>query len=108
MFFNNSNDDPYGDLRKREEYERQQNANFARGIGHFLYRYIIYSFIWLSLSVLIGMSLTEFFGVNQLLATLIGMISSLFVFKVPFTKQYPIKSLMTVWFVFGLIIVAIS
>ena len=38
MFFNNSTDnDPYGDLRRREEYERQQDANFARGIGNFLY-----------------------------------------------------------------------
>jgi len=44
MFLNNSDNDSYGDLRRREEYERQQQANFARGLGNFLYRYIVLSF----------------------------------------------------------------
>ena len=44
MFFNNSDNDSYEDLRRQEEYERQKQANFARGLGHFLYLYLVYSF----------------------------------------------------------------
>ena len=106
MFFNNSDNDPYGDLRKREEYERQQQANFARGIGHFLYIYIVYSFIWISSSVLFGVILSFLFGMHELLAVAIGMIGGLILFKVPYVKQEPIKSLLTIGFIFGLMFVA--
>jgi hypothetical protein len=106
MFFNNSDNDSYENLRRREEYERQRQANFARGIGHFLYLYLVYSFIWFFSSILISMLLTFIFGLNQLIATIIGMISGFILFKVPYIKQEPIKSLITIGFMFFLISVA--
>ncbi|MBU1657430.1 hypothetical protein KKG72_00040 [bacterium] len=108
MFLNNSDNDPYGDLRRREEYERQQQANFARGLGNFLYRYIVYSMIWLFSSVLFSMLLNFILGWNQGITTIIGMVAGLFLFKISYIKIYPIKSLITIGFVFGLFIVAFS
>lgn len=109
MFFNNSSDnDPYGDLRRREEYERQQQANFARGLGSFLYRYIIYGSIWMLSSVFISMILNFFFDLHMVLSTPLGMIGGLILFKVQYIKLYPVKSLVTIGFVFGLFIVAFS
>lgn len=107
MFFNNSDKDSYENLRRQEEYERQKQANFARGLGHFLYLYLVYSFIWFFSSILISMLLTFIFGLNQLIATIIGMISGFILFKVPYVKQEPIKSLITIGFIFFLIFVAL-
>ena len=107
MFFNNSDNDSYENLRRQEEYERQKQANFARGLGHFLYLYLVYSFIWFFSSILISMLLTFIFGLNQLVATIIGMISGFILFKVPYVKQEPIKSLITIGFIFFLIFVAL-
>ena len=106
MFFNNSDNDPYGDLKRREEYERQQQANFARGLGHFLYIYLVYSMIWFFSSVLFSMILNFILGWNIALTTVIGMIGGLILFKVPYVKQKPIKSLLTIGFIFGLLFVA--
>ena len=106
MFFNNSDNDSYENLRRQEEYERQKQANFARGFGRFLYLYLVYSFIWFFSSILISMLLTFIFGLNQLVATIIGMISGFILFKVPYIKQEPIKSLITIGFIFFLIFVA--
>lgn len=106
MFFNNSDNDPYGDLRRKEEYERQQQANFARGLGYFLYKYIVYSMIWLFSSVLFSMTINFVLGWNIGVTTIIGMIGGLILFKVPYVKQEPIKSLITIGFMFGLMFVA--
>lgn len=106
MFFNNSDKDSYEDLRRQEEYERQKQANFARGLGYFLYLYLVYSFIWFFSSILISMLLTFIFGLNQFIATIIGMISGFILFKVPYVKQEPIKSLITIGFIFFLVFVA--
>ena len=108
MFFNNSDNDPYGDLRKKEEYERQQQANFTRGIGHFLYRYFVYSMIWFFSSVLFSMILNFVLGWHIAFTTVIGMIGGLILFKVPYVKQEPIRSLLTIGFVFGLMFVTFS
>ena len=109
MFFNNSSEnDPYGDLRRREEYERQQNANVARGVGNFLYLYFVYSMIWFLSSALISMILNIIFDINIGLTTIMGMLFSFMVFKIKYVKAYPIKSLITIGFIFGLVLVAAS
>jgi hypothetical protein len=106
MFFNNSKNDNYEDLRKQEEYERQKQANFARGLGHFLYLYLVYGFIWFFSSVLFSMLLNFFLGIDQLIAMITGMIGGIILFKVSYIKQEPIKSLMTIGFLFFLVSVA--
>ncbi len=109
MFFNNSsNNDPYGDLRRKEEYERQQQTNFSRGIGHLLYLYFVYSMIWFFSAALFSMILNFVFGIHMVLTTIIGMIAGFILFKVPYIKQQPIKSLITIGFIFGLVLVAVS
>lgn len=59
MFSNN--DDDFHDLRRQEEYERQKNEQLARGVGNFLYRYIVYSMIWFLSALFISMLLNVFF-----------------------------------------------
>lgn len=108
MFFNNSDNDPYGDLRRREEYERQKQADFARGVGNFLYLYFFYSLIWFLSSLLISMIFYIVLNINMGITTVIGMILSFLVFKIAYIKAHPVKSLITIGFIFGLVFVAAS
>jgi hypothetical protein len=95
--------DSYEDLRRREEYERQKDLNFARGVGNFLYIYILYALIWMFTAVTIAMSLSFIFGLNEGITTIIGFFTSFFVFKVPYTKLHPVQSLITIAFIMALI-----
>lgn len=108
MFINNSsnNDDSFEDFRRYEEYQRQKDANFARGVGNFLYRYIVYSMIWIFSSVLFSILLKFLLGWNEGITTIIGMVAGLFLFKISYIKTYPFKSLLTVWFIIGLVFLA--
>jgi hypothetical protein len=104
MFGNRFNEnDPYGDLRRREEYERQRDLNFAKGAGGFLYSYILYALIWAFTAVTIAMSLSFIFSLNEGITTIIGFFTSFFVFKIPYTKLYPLKSLITITFILTLV-----
>lgn len=109
MFFNNSLDkDPSGDLRKREEYERQRNADFTRGLGNFLLKSIGYWFVWLFTAGFSGSVLQEVFGFSFGASLIIGLILSFLIFKVPNVKANPYKSFVMICFVFGLFVVAFS
>lgn len=108
MFFNNSDNDPYGDLRRREEYQRQKDAAFARSVGSILYLYFAYSLIWFLSSALISMIFNIVFDINMGITTVIGMILSFLVFKIAYVKAHPVKSLITIGFIFGLVFVAAS
>ena len=107
MFFNNSsNDDSYGDLRRREEYERQQKINMARTGGNLLYKLLGYWFVWLFSMSFSGVILEKIFGLDFGLALIISFILGFVIFKVPYVKAYPYKSFMIICFVFGLFIIA--
>ncbi|WP_298753774.1 hypothetical protein [uncultured Arcobacter sp.] len=64
--------------------------------------------IWLFSSVLFSMLLNFILGWNQGITTIIGMVAGLFLFKISYIKINPIKSLITIGFVFGLFLVAFS
>ena len=107
MFFNNSNDDdPYGDLRRRNEYERQQNMNMARTGGNLLVNLLGYWFIWLFTFTFAGVILETIVGLGMGLSMLISFILSFIIFKVPYVKAHPYKSFIVICFVFGLFIIA--
>jgi len=108
MFFNNSDDDPYGDIRRREEYERQQQANFAKGLGHFFLKMYMNVLIYMATYLAIAILLTELLNVHQALAMIISMIVSFFVFKLEYVKYNKLKSLMTIAFLIGLEFVALG
>lgn len=108
MFFNNSDNDPYGDLRRREEYERQQQANFAKGVGNVFYKSLGYWFVWLFTAGFSSSILKEVFGLSFELSFFIGLILSFFIFKIPYVKTNPYKSFVMICFVFGLFVVAFS
>lgn len=107
MFFNNSND-PFGDLRRREEYERQKNANIARGAGNLLSNIIGYWFVWLFTATFSATILLHVFSLSEGMSLLLGIILSFVIFKVPFVKQHPYKSFLVICFVFGLFVVAFN
>lgn len=107
MFFNNSSDnDPYGNLRKQEEYERQKNEQLARGVGGFLYKLIGFWFIWLFTGALSAVILEMVFSLSQGMSFIIGLILSFVIFKVPYVKASPYKSFIVICFVFGLFMIA--
>ena len=101
-----NNDDNFHDLRRQEEYERQKNEQLTRGVGNFLYLYIAYGFVWLCSSAFTAVVLENMFGVGAGLSFLIGIVSGIVIFKVPYVKANPFKSLIMICFIFGLFIVA--
>jgi hypothetical protein len=104
MFFSNSSDDdPYGDIKRREEYERQRQINMSNGLFRFLYLYILYGMVWMFSSVLISFSMNHLFNMHLVFSTVIGMIFGLILFKIPYIKLHPVKSLITIGFLFFLI-----
>ena len=109
MFFNNSNnDDPYGDLRRREEYERQQKINMARTGGNLLVNILGYWFVWIFSFSFSATLLENIVGLDTGVTMLISFILSLVIFKVSYVKAHPYKSFLVICFVFGLFIIASS
>lgn len=106
MFFNNSDNDPYGDLRRREEYEREKNAQTARAVGNFFYKSLGYWFVWLFTAGFSGSVLQEVFGFSFVSAFLTGLVLSFLIFKVDYVKANPYKSFVIICFVFALFVVA--
>ena len=106
FFFNSNNEDPYGDLRRREEYEREQKLNMARTGGGLLVNLLGYWFVWLFSFSFSAMILQSMFGVNKGLSFLVGIICSFLIFKVSYVKQHPYKSFFVICFVFGLFLIA--
>lgn len=109
MFFNNSkDDDPYGDIRRREEYERQQNINMARTGGNLLYKLIGFWFIWLFTGAFSAVILENILKFGQGVSLLGGLALSFLIFKVPYVKASPYKSFLVICFVFALFMIAFS
>lgn len=107
MFFNNSSqDDPYGDIQRREEYERQQKLQLAKGLGTFFYKYMAYSFIWLFTTAFTATVLETIFKLSSSISLIVGIIAGIGIFRVPYVKENPLKSFVVICFVFGLFIIA--
>lgn len=107
MFFNNSSDnDPYGDIRRREEYERQQKINMARTGGNLLFNFLGYWFVWLFTGAFSAVILQTILKFGEGTSLLLGFVFSFLIFKVPFVKEHPYKSFIVICFVFGLFIIA--
>ena len=106
MFFKNSNNDNFDDLRRKEEYERQKQANLARGLGNFLYLYIAYGFVFLFSTAFTATVLELIFGVGTVMSFVIGLIAGIGIFKVPYVRENPVKSFIIICFVFGLFMIA--
>lgn len=104
MFSNN--DDDFHDLRRQEEYERQKNANVARGVGSLFYKLLGYWFVWLFTAAFSGVILQEVFKLSYVLSLFIGIVLSFLIFKIPYVKENPYKSFIVICFVFGLFVVA--
>ena len=101
-----NNDDDFHDLRRREEYERQKNAQLASGVGNFFYKIIGFWFIWLFTATFSTMILEKVFSLGEGKSLLIGLILSFVIFKVPYVKANPYKSFIVICFVFGLFMIA--
>jgi len=98
--------DDFEDFRRYEEYQRQKDAQFAKGVGNFLFYYIGYAFVWLFTSAFTATVLENMFGVGIGTSLLVGVISGFLIFKVPYVKANPFKSFIVICFIFGLSIVA--
>jgi len=101
-----NNDDNFHDLRRQEEYERQKNADMARGVGNFFYKLIGFWFMWLFTATFSAIILEKVFSQSQGMSLLVGLILSFVIFKVPYVKASPYKSFIVICFVFGLFMVA--
>lgn len=101
-----NNDDNFHDLRRQEEYERQKNADMARGVGNFFYKLIGFWFIWLFTATFSAVILEKVFSQSQGMSLFIGLILSFVIFKVPYVKENPYKSFIVICFVFGLFTIA--
>lgn len=109
MFFNrSSNEESYEDQKQRESHEREQKLNLARGVGSFLYRYVINAFIFIISYAALSMILINGLGLSPGTAVVISIIASFFVFKIDYIKLYPVQSLLTITFVLGLLQLAFS
>lgn len=109
MFFNRSSDkESFLDQKQREEHERQQQLNLAKGAGSFLYRYIINASIFILTYVTLSMILINGLGVSFGTAIVVSIISAFFIFKIPHVKLHPIQSLVTIGFILGLVQLSFS
>jgi len=100
--------DDFEDIKRQEEYEHQKNVENTKAVGNFLYLYIMYGSIWLFSSAFTMVILDDIIGLGTGTSIVIGLIAGIVIFRVPYVKQNPFKSLMMVCFMFGLFIVASS
>ena len=100
------NDDNFHDLRRQEEYERQKNADVARGVGNFFYKLIGFWFMWIFTGTFSMIILEKVFLLSKGMSLMLGLILSFAIFKVPYVKANPYKSFIMICFVFGLFIIA--
>lgn len=107
-FTNPFKNDDFEDIRRQEAYEHQKNLEATKAVGNFFYLYIMYGFIWLLTSAFTAVVLENIFGVGTGTSFFIGIVAGIVIFKVPYVRQSPFKSLMMVCFIFGLFIVASS
>jgi len=101
-----NNDDDFHDLRRREEYERQKNADMARGVGNFFYKLIGFWLIWIFTATFSSIILEKVFALSHGMSFFIGLILSFVIFKVPYVKLNPYKSFMVICFIFWLFTIA--
>jgi len=101
-FGNSFKNDDFEDIRRYEEYQRRKDEALVKGVGNFLLRIIYYWFIFLASNVVIGLCLMYLIGLSQVVATIISIIASFFIFKIPYVKEHPIKSFLTLCFIFAL------
>jgi Mn2+/Fe2+ NRAMP family transporter len=101
-FGNSFKNDDFEDIRRYEEYQRRKDEAIVKGVGNFLYRYFIYTFIYLATYIILAMGLSEIFKVSFTLSVFISIVLSFFVFKIKYVKEYPFKSLITLGFIYAL------
>ena len=100
-----NNDDNFEDIKRYEEYQRQKDMNVVRGVWGFIVRLYQKVFIYFLTYLILGIVLQKLTGIQEGIAILISMVLSFFVFKVPYVKIYPGKSLITLGFLFFLLFV---
>ncbi len=109
MFFNRSSDgESYEYQKQREEHERQQQLNLARGTGSFLYRYVLYTLIYVNVYISLSMTLNHIIGLDFATSSFTAVALAFFIFKIPYVKQHPVQSLLTTVFIVILVMVAFS
>ncbi len=99
MFFNQNKKDDFEDLRRQEQYELQKKINQARGLGYLLYLYITRSLIWIMSSMILAVFVSSITGMNMGLATFLSFLVSLFIFKIQYVKDYPLRVIVIIGFV---------
>lgn len=100
-----NNDDDFEDIRRYEEYQRQKDMNVARGVWGFIVKIYQKVFIYFLTYLILGIVLQNITDMQDGVDMLISMAISFFVFKVPYVKLYPGKSLITLGFLFFLLFV---
>jgi hypothetical protein len=108
MKFNKFSNDDFEDIKRYEEYQRRKDEAVVKGVGNFIYRYFIYSFIYLTMYIILFAGFSEIIKISFESSVFISMILSFFVFKVKYVKEYPFKSLLTLGFIFALEFIALA
>lgn len=108
MRFNKFSNDDFQDIKRYEEYQRRKDEAVVKGVGNFIYRYFIYSFIYITMYIILFVGFSEIIKISFESSVFISMILSFFVFKVKYVKEYPFKSLLTLGFIFALEFIALA
>lgn len=107
MFFKNKfENDNFEDIERYEEYQRRKSEAVVKGVGSFIYRLYMYVSIFLATYFVLTLFLIYVFGLDDGFAYFISFISSFIIFKVPYIKEKPFKSLIILGFIFALEFVA--
>ncbi len=85
-----------------------KNSHGSGAAGTFLYLYLIYGSIWFVTALLISGSMHQVFGVNLALSTVVAMVGAFYVFKIQYVKAFPFRSLLTIGFLFLLVMITFS
>ena len=101
-----SDNDDFEDFRRYEEYQRQKDMNVLRGIGGFFAKLYLKVFIYLTTYLMLAIVLQRVTDMQDGVTYLVSMFLAFFVFKIPYVKVYPGKSLLTRCFLFFLLFVA--
>ncbi len=99
-------DDDFKDIERYEEYQRRKYEAIVKGVGNFLYRYIIFGFMLLATAPMVGAILQTYTDLNMLFILIIAFISFFLIIKIPYVKMYPFKSLIIIIFIDFLIFLA--